>query len=91
MKKRLHAVVFGMVQGVSFRYFAWSHAQSLGISGFVRNTEDSSLEVVAEGEQKQLEELLELLKQGPSFAVVKKVSANWHEATNEFSSFSIEH
>lgn len=91
MKKRLHAFVSGNVCGIGFRFFVHFHAQKLGLSGFVRNTEENEVEVVAEGEEKQLLALLELLEKGPSLARVKKVSANWFPATNEFSFFSIEH
>jgi len=85
----LHIFISGFVQGVGFRYFAWYRAQKLGISGFVRNTEDDCVEIAAEGEEESLNEFLEIIKQGPGSAVIKKVSANWLEANGEFSSFRI--
>ncbi len=91
MKKRLHAVVSGNVQGVGFRYFVLYTAEQFSLAGFVRNTEDDCVEVVAEGEEQKLKEFLELLQRGPSYALVKKVSANWLDATGEFSSFEIIH
>ena len=67
------------------------HAQKLSLAGFVRNTQEGELEVVAEGEEKQLLELLEKIKRGPGMARVEKVSANWLPATGEFEIFSIGH
>jgi hypothetical protein len=46
---RLHAVVHGRVQGVGFRYFVMREARALGLSGWVRNQADGSVEVEAEG------------------------------------------
>ncbi len=89
MKKRLHAIVFGLVQGVGYRYFVWTRAQQFGLSGFVKNLEDGSVEIVAEGEQKELEEFLQLLRHGFSSARIKKISENWSETTGEFDSFKI--
>ena len=91
MKKRLHAIVSGNVQGVNYRYFALHWAQQFEVFGFARNTENEEVEVVAEGEEQKLKEFLEKLRAGPSYALVKKVSANWLDATGEFSSFEIIH
>ncbi len=50
----LHAWVEGRVQGVGFRYFVQDEAQSLGLSGWVRNVGDDKVEVWAEGKQADL-------------------------------------
>lgn len=89
MQKRLHAIVFGLVQGVGYRYFVWTRAEQFGLSGFVKNLEDGCVEVVAEGEEKKLEEFLQLLRHGFGSARIKKISENWLDATGEFSSFRI--
>ena len=91
MQKRLHAIVSGNVKGVGFRYFALYWAEQLHLYGFARNIEGENVEIVAEGEEQRLKELLEKLNQGPSSAAVKKVSVEWLEARNEFSSFEIIH
>ena len=54
----LHAIVSGDVQGVGFRAHTSHIARSLGITGWVRNREDGSVEVVAEGAKTVLQELL---------------------------------
>lgn len=88
--KRLYAQVYGRVQGVGFRWFVQEHATRLGLTGYVRNLQDGSVEVVVEGEQSALEELLAFVLQvGPPGARVVEISVHWGEATGEFSEFSI--
>lgn len=86
---RLHAIVEGRVQGVGFRYFVVENARMLGLTGWVRNRWDDSVEVVAEGERHRLEQLLALLHQGPRSARVSKVVEEWLPPSGEFSSFNI--
>ena len=69
----LHVRVTGVVQGVGFRWFVREKARRLGLSGWVRNREDGSVEVVASGEQGQLDLLISELKKGPAGAVVDGV------------------
>ncbi len=57
---RLHAVVEGHVQGVGFRYFVLTKAQHLNLTGWVRNTAEGNVEVMAEGERVDLDDLIEL-------------------------------
>jgi acylphosphatase len=62
-KVRMRAIVKGIVQGVGFRYFTVYQAQRIGgITGYVRNLRDGSVEVVAEGEREKLEQLLAQLR-----------------------------
>jgi acylphosphatase len=86
---RLHATVEGQVQGVGFRFFVVDQAQYLGLTGWVRNTFDGEVEVVAEGASDDLEKLLKQLWQGPSAAYVTRVSSDWVEATGEYRRFGI--
>lgn len=87
---RLHAFVRGVVQGVGFRYFVVHHAHRIGgITGFVRNLQDGSVEIVAEGDREQLEQLLKVVQRGPSGAVVERVDVNWELATGEFTDFRV--
>ena len=66
-------LVRGRVQGVGFRWFVESEARSLGISGWVRNNSDSSVEVLAMGTHEQLAALRARLRQGPRAARVDDV------------------
>lgn len=86
---RLHARIEGRVQGVGFRYFVLDTAQALGVSGWVRNRWDQSVEVVAEGEREALERLLEALRRGPRAAFVSDVQVDWEEWQGEFNGFAV--
>jgi acylphosphatase len=66
-------VVTGRVQGVGYRYFVQREAQALALAGFVRNLQDGSVEVVAEGAPDALQALAERLSDGPAFADVEGV------------------
>lgn len=79
----------GWVQGVNFRWFTQRRAADLGLTGFVRNLPDGSVQVVAEGDRRTLESLLDLLRVGPSAATVDAVDANWSAQTGEFSRFEV--
>jgi acylphosphatase len=61
----LHFLVRGRVQGVGFRWFVHREASELELKGWVRNTEDGDVEVVAAGDAESLAELRNSLKQGP--------------------------
>lgn len=87
---RLHAVVSGRVQGVGFRAFVQAKAIGLGLTGWVRNNFSGDVEVLAEGPQVSLNQLLELLNQGPRAAYISQVQQSWDAATGEFRYFSIQ-
>ncbi len=87
--RRLSAIVHGRVQGVFFRGFTRRQAWELGVTGFVRNMPDGTVEVVAEGQQDALEELLERVRTGPSSARVSSVDFSWSDPTGEFDRFEV--
>jgi len=89
MKSRFHACISGRVQGGFFREFTRRWAQTLGLTGWVRNVFDGRVEVVAEGEEEKLNLLLEKLKEGPPLARVEKVDVTWEEYKAEFDDFKI--
>ena len=60
----LHFLIRGRVQGVGFRWFVHREASELGLRGWVRNTDDGSVEVVATGPPEDLDELRAELKKG---------------------------
>jgi len=83
-------IVYGYVQGVFFRAFTSRRAKELGLTGYVRNLPSGeAVEVQAEGERKNLEELISYLKVGPPAARVEKVITNWSEYSGNYSSFNI--
>jgi acylphosphatase len=87
--ERLHAVVRGDVQGVGFRYFVQRKARQLDLRGWVRNNDDGSVEVVAEGERAALEQLKRALDEGPRMARVDRVDVEWSGATGTLQAFDL--
>jgi len=87
--ERLHAIVHGDVQGVGFRYFVQRKAQQLGVSGWVRNNDDGTVELVAEGSREQLEQLKRTLDEGPRLARVDRVETKWSEGTGSLNRFEL--
>ena len=86
---RVHLKVSGRVQGVYFRASTVEEARRLGLTGWVRNCPDSSVEVVAEGEREQLEKLIIWCRSGPPGAQVEEVRADWEVRQEEFQAFYI--
>ncbi|MDX5627337.1 MULTISPECIES: acylphosphatase [unclassified Brenneria] len=83
------AYVYGRVQGVGFRYSTQYRATQLGLNGYVRNSDDGSVEVVACGEHQAIEQLVQWLKQGgPRSAGVEKVITEPH-ANVDYNGFNI--
>ena len=88
----LHFLIRGRVQGVGFRWFVHREAQELDLLGWVRNTEDGDVEVVAAGSQDDLGELRSSLRRGPRGARVDQVIEHYLDENEAaaLSSFRIE-
>ncbi|HEY1372697.1 MAG TPA: acylphosphatase [Candidatus Binatia bacterium] len=84
---RVHLRIYGQVQGVFFRASTDSEARRLGLTGWVRNCPDGSVEVIAEGPKGKLEDLAAWCRRGPARAKVDRVEAEWSAASGEFSGF----
>jgi acylphosphatase len=86
---RLHVTIRGGVQGVGFRYFVLRRARALGLTGWVRNRADGTVEVDAEGDRAALEGLLERLREGPPGATVAGVEVDWSTAETSHPDFEV--
>lgn len=86
---RIEAVVRGDVQGVGFRWFVSNAAERLGVTGWVANSPDRSVRVVAEGPSADLDRLVDALRSGPPGASVADVQVDRPAPTGEFTSFTI--
>ena len=86
---RLRATVCGIVQGVGFRYHTVAIAGQLGLTGWIANRWNRTVETVAEGPRDTLRKFHSFLQQGPPAARVERVDADWQQATGEFSRFTI--
>jgi acylphosphatase len=87
--KRVQVLVNGRVTGVFFRAAAQREARRLGITGWVKNRNDGSVEIVAEGEEDAIKEIVSWAHHGPSAARVEHVDVRWRGYTGEFSDFRI--
>ena len=91
LQERVRILVSGRVQGVLFRKTMMDVAKTLGVTGWVRNLRDGSVEALAEGEKTRLEELIEFCHSGPPGARVTSVAVEWSHFQGEFRGFRIVH
>ena len=73
---RIHVRVTGLVQGVGYRFFAFSAARRLNLTGWVRNCVDGSVEAEAQGGRTAIAQFLSQLKLGPRWSQVNNVEAH---------------
>lgn len=88
MKKQAHIRFTGTVQGVGFRYTTLHTANRLGLTGRVRNMEDGSVEIIAEGEEDVINQLISIIQQRFE-GYIKNMEMQWSEPTNEFATFEV--
>ena len=86
-----HIVVSGYVQGVFFRESTRRLAESLGVTGWVRNLVDGRVDIRIEGERDCLEQVVAWCERGPMGAEVDDVSVEWLDYSGEFGRFAIHH
>jgi acylphosphatase len=77
--QRAHVYVSGLVQGVSFRWYAIQHARRAGLAGWVRNVPDGRVEAVFEGPGEAVRAMVEWCHEGPSAAHVTGVEVTWED------------
>jgi tRNA pseudouridine55 synthase len=83
------AKIYGKVQGVGYRYFTEKIAKNLNILGYVKNLEDGTVEVVAQGKEEDLQKFIEQLKIGPFLAKVEKIDIIFKKPTDIYLYFEI--
>ncbi|MBU2229242.1 acylphosphatase [Patescibacteria group bacterium] len=88
-KKRARIRIYGIVQGVFFRYNALEKAKELQITGWVKNESDETVKIDAEGEEKNLQRFIDWCHNGPDQASVNKVEIEWDDYKNLFKNFKI--
>lgn len=89
MKTRAHVIVSGRVQGVYFRASTKRQADSLDLTGWVRNLPDGRVEAVFEGDQEPVKVAVDFCHYGPKNADVEKVELTWETYAGEYKSFII--
>ena len=85
----IRCIVSGKVQGVTYRDFIAKHARHLALTGYVRNMQDSKVEIVAQGVADSLEKFLEYARRGPLFASVSNIEVEWREPQGRHHSFEV--
>ncbi|MEW6283062.1 MAG: acylphosphatase [Candidatus Eremiobacterota bacterium] len=81
--------VTGWVQGVGFRAYTRDHARHLGLTGWVCNMPDGSVEALVEGDPALLERLLEVVRRGPPGSRVTDLEVRRGPATGSFDGFKV--
>ena len=89
MKTRAQVLVEGEVQGVFFRQETKRKAENLNVKGWVRNRYDGGVEALFEGEDKDVQAMVEFCRRGPSNAVVKGIEVKSERYMGEFTDFTI--
>jgi acylphosphatase len=87
--KQVQLFVRGRVQGVFFRASTQREAKRLGLTGWVKNRPDGGVEIIAEGEEDGLKELIAWAQRGPSAARVERVDVRWRSFAGDFFDFRI--
>ncbi len=85
----LHTVIAGRVQGVNFRHHAAVEARKRGLTGWVRNRDDGTVETLATGTRTALEQFLIWLHRGSPAAEVTRVESHWSDTPEKFERFEI--
>ena len=89
MNIRAHVIFSGRVQGVWFRANTHGKASELGLSGWVRNLRDGTVEAVFEGPEKLVKEAIQWCKTSQPHARVDSAEITWENYTGEFHGFDI--
>ena len=90
MKKSIRMYVDGVVQDVFFRGFIKENAERHNVKGFVRNLEDGRVEIFLEGNNEDVDKVVELCKKGPKHSQIKGIEMR-DEKFQDFKTFKILH
>jgi len=89
MKIRAEVTIHGLVQGVSFRYHTRQMALQLNVTGWVRNLSNGDVQGCFEGDEKDVQALVDWCREGPSLAEVENVLVTRQEFSGEFLGFHV--
>ena len=84
-------VAQGKVQGVFYRSETVKAAQTLGLTGWVKNKPDGSVRIIAQGSAEELEKLVQWCRSGPPLAKVVKVEVEWEKANKNYKRFVVKY
>ena len=89
MFKKIHLLISGNVQGVFYRANTKKKAEEFGLTGWVKNTLDNEVEILAEGEEENLKRLIKWCCNGSENAIVEGIKIEWGDCENKFDKFEI--
>ncbi len=87
--KSVRLIVCGRVQGVFFRQNVKNEAVRLGLCGFVKNHANGDVEIIAEGDESKINELIKFCKNSPGHSHVENVDMDFEKVTGEFDGFEV--
>lgn len=90
MKSRAQIIIFGEVQGRGFRRFIERKALDFNLKGKVKNLENGRVEIIVEGEEQDIIEIIRACERGSVFSRVNHTEVKWENYKNEFTSFRVE-
>ena len=89
MFKRVHLLITGKVQNVSYRINAKRKAEEFDLAGWVKNIPDGRVEILAEGKKENLKKMIDWCHNGSDYAIVNEVKIEWAEYEEKFDKFII--
>jgi acylphosphatase len=87
--KQARVLIAGRVQGVFFRGSAADQAKKYGLFGFARNLSDGRVELVLEGGETQINEMIRWCRKGPPLSHVADIEIEWSEAQRLYQGFDV--
>lgn len=91
MNKRVGLKIIGNVQGVFYRVKTQEKAIRLNLTGYVKNENNGAVSIIAEGDAKNLEKLINWCWEGSSSASVRDINIKWKPYKKEFNNFEIKY
>jgi acylphosphatase len=89
--KTFRILVSGRVQGVGFRYFAHDRAVQLMVKGYVQNTPDNKVEIICQGQSRDLDAYVLSVKKGPALAYISEFILEEIDVFSLYDTFDIKH
>jgi acylphosphatase len=86
---RAELIIHGRVQGVCFRAYTRSQAESLGLKGWVKNLPLMRVEAILQGPEDKVQQAIDWCHQGPPGAKVTRVEVKWDSPRNDIAEFQV--